>query len=72
MLPKHPELLHELNQMCIRIKAWHMIKEGEGATAQQLDELRAHNPHPEWGEIVELLNKARYIIDQQREDPRKY
>lgn len=71
-LPKHPQLLHELNQMSIRIKSWHLIKEGEGATAEQLDKLKAHNPCPEWKEVVELLEKARNAINEQRQDPRKY
>ena len=71
-LPKHPQLLHELNQMSIRIKAWHLIKEGEGATAEQLEKLRAHNTWPSWDEVVELLAKARNAINEQREDPRRY
>jgi hypothetical protein len=71
-LPKHPQLLHEINQMSIRIKSWHLIKEGEGATAQQLDELRSHNSNPDWQEVVELLRKAYNAINEQREDPRRY
>ena len=71
-MPKHPQLLHELNQMSIRIKSWHLIKEGQGATAEQLDKLRAHNPSPDWKEIVDLLERARNAIDQQRENPRRY
>ena len=71
-LPKHPQLLHELNQMIIRIKAWHLIEPNEETTAEQLDKLRAHNPWAEWEEIIELLRKAYNAINEQREDPRKY
>lgn len=72
-LPKHPQLLHELNQMSIRIKAWHLIKDGEGgATTENLEKLRAHNAWPEWEEVVDLLHKAYHAINEQREDPRKY
>ena len=71
-LPKHSALLHEINQMSIRIKSWHLIKEGEGATAEQLDKLRAHNSNPSWDEIVDLLRRSYDAINQQREDPRRY
>lgn len=72
-LPKHPELLHQLNQMSIRIKAWHLIKEGEaGVTTEDLNKLRAHNAWPEWNEIVDLLNLAYHAINEQRENSRRY
>lgn len=71
-LPKHPQLLHEINQMSIRIKAWHLIKPGENASPESLDKLKAHNPYPEWEEVVELLRRSYDAINQQREDPRRY
>jgi len=70
-LPKHPNLLHEINQMSIRIKSWHLIKSNE-ITPEQLDKLRAHNPHPEWQEVVDLLRRAYDAINEQRENPRRY
>ncbi len=71
-LPKHPALLHELNQMSIRVKVWHIIKTNQDATPEQLDKLKAHNPYPEWKEIVDLLERARNAINEQRHDPRRY
>ena len=70
-MPKYPQLLHELNQMSIRIKAWHII-DWEQYTAEQKDKLQSHNPNPTWEEIDILLEKARRAINEQRESPIKY
>lgn len=73
-LPKHPELLHEINNMSIRIKIWSLIPTEEMAhlTEQQRDDMYAKNPKPEWSEIVDLLIRAYNAINEQRENPRRY
>ena len=70
-LPKHPELLRKLNQMCIDIKIHYLIKT-ETIEPTQLSKLQFSHEVPTWEAIVELLTEARNAINEQREDPRKY
>jgi len=70
-MPKHPQLLHEINQTSIAIKAWFLI-DWSKLTEEQKDKLQAHNPRPTWEEIENLLMRCYHAIDEQREDPRKY
>ena len=60
-LPKHPELLHEINEMSIAIKLHHLYP-------QEIVKVNS----PEWEHIVELLRKCYDAINEQRYDPRKY
>lgn len=72
-LPKHPQLLHEINQMSIRIKAWHLIDWKDPAyTAEQKDKLLSHNPYPDWEEVEELLMKCYRALNNEREELRKF
>jgi len=70
-LPKHPQLLHELNQMSMRIKVWHLM-DWSKYTKEQQDKLQAHNAWPEWKEVEELLMQAYRALDQERYNPVKY
>lgn len=70
-LPKHPKLLHEINQMSIRIKAWYLIDWSKHNEDERF-QLQSHNPMPTWEEIEKLLMEAYQAINEQREDPRKY
>ena len=70
-LPVHPKLLDEINDMSIRIKVWHLIKASHSNTVS-LDELQLRHTKPTYEEIENLLMRCYQVINQQREDPRKY
>lgn len=69
-LPKHPQLLHEINQMSMRIKTWKL--NNEEMTLEQMEKLQSHFPNPKWSEIEDLLMRSYTAINEQRENPRKY
>lgn len=69
-LPKHPKLLHEINEMSICIKAWHF--DLVSATPESVDKLRHNHRNPTWHEVESLLRRCYNAINEQREDPRKY
>ena len=69
-MPKHPALLHEINEMSMRIKVWHLNK--DELTKEQFDKLTERLPKVEWQEVEDLLMRAHRAINEQREDPRKY
>lgn len=71
-LPKHPKLLHEINEMSIAIKLWHIEKSKDFIDDYKIGKARAGHPEPTWQQIIELLREAYKAIDEQREDPRKY
>lgn len=70
-LPKHPKLLHDINEMSIAIKAYHKIdwsKEAAGAE----EKLKERYSEPTYDDILDMLDRAYKAINEQREDPRRY
>lgn len=70
-LPKHPALLEEINNMSIRIKAWHLIPLSKENTLV-LDELQLRHRKPTYEEIYSLLMRCYRAINSERENPIKY
>lgn len=66
-LPKHPELLHEINEMMIAIKLHHI-----SFKSPEVIKALSSNRQPTWEEILETLGASYKAINEQREDPRKY
>ena len=69
-LPKHPELLHEINEMSIAIKLHHLSAQENPQNKIIAAKVRVNSP--EWGDIVELLRKCYKAVDEQRETLKKY
>jgi hypothetical protein len=70
-LPKHGDLLKDINDMSIAIKGYHKIdwsKEKPGAE----EAIKKIHPEPTYDDIIDLLRRAYNAINEQREDPRKY
>jgi hypothetical protein len=68
-LPKHPELLHKINETKIAIKLSYLASP-EIREKLETDK-REINP-PSWDDIIDLLDNCYKAINEQREDPRKY
>ena len=71
-LPKHPELLHEINETSIAIKLWHLSEGSDFIDAYKIGKARASHPEPKWQDMIDLLRKAYNAINEQRENPRRY
>jgi hypothetical protein len=71
-LPKHPQLLEELNNMSIAIKLHHIDCAEKHEKAEAWAKAAATKPVPTWEEVQELLIRAYHAINEQRYDPRKY
>jgi hypothetical protein len=70
-LPKHRELLEEVNQTIIDIK-FHDDEKPMMIETKALEDLRKKHKKHSWQDICELLRKCYNAINEQREDPRKY
>lgn len=68
-LPKHRELLNEVNQKMIDIKLTHLVTPLQKAS---LEAAGRKIENPTWDEMVDLLCRCYQAINEQREDPRKY
>lgn len=72
ILPKHPELLRKINQMCIDIKVHYLIKNQDAESMSKLAQAQLQHDKPLWEDVIDILDKCRTAINEQREDPRKY
>lgn len=70
-LPKHPDLLKEINEEIIAIKLHHVIRPEDEEEAKRIAEARLRSEKPTWESISELLRRAYNAINEQREDPRR-
>lgn len=70
-LPKHPDLLHEINQTIIDIKI-HNDEKPMMCDSEILKKARMEHHTHSLEQICELLRKCYTAINEQREDPRKY
>lgn len=70
-LPKHGQLLDEINQAIIDIKV-HNDEKPMMVEMAVLTQLRLTHRKRSLEEICELLRKCYQTISEQREDPRKY
>ena len=70
-LPKHPDLLVEINQTIIDIKIQDEDKPLM-VSGEALDKLRASHKKHSLQDLCELLRKCYSAINEQREDPRRY
>ena len=61
-LPKHPVLLHRINDLSIAIKVHHILKDKSITSYEE----------PKWEDVIMILRDCYYAIDEQRENPRKY
>lgn len=71
-LPKHPELLHKINEMSIGIKIHYLIKPTELDKMSSLALAQLQYDKPEWDDVIKILQECRNAINEQREDPRRY
>jgi hypothetical protein len=65
--PKHPELLHSINEMIIGIKLHYSLFEDD-----KIKEAQKGHKKPTFADIAEKLRECYSAINEQREDPRKY
>jgi hypothetical protein len=70
-LPKHPQLLDEINQTIIDIK-FHDDEKPMMIPTETLTDLRKKHTKHSWQDVCELLRKCYNAINEQREDPRRY
>lgn len=68
-LPLHPQLLEEINETSIAIKAWYF---NLGVDSEAIKKLRENHKQPSWQDVEELLMKCWGAINEQRDNPRKY
>lgn len=69
---KHPELLHKINGLSIGIKLHYTLKpEGEGGE-EKLRIAKGNHPAPTWEDVLEVLKESYDVINEIKEDPRKY
>ena len=68
-LPKHPELLRNINQLSIDIKLTHLA---DDETKKKLEDDGRRVTPPTWQYVVGLLREAYQAINEQRENPIKY
>lgn len=68
-LPKHPELLQCINEMKIDILLTHLATP---ATKAKLQSDKRDIKEPTWQDTVALLTECYRVINEIREDPRKY
>jgi len=66
-MPKHPQLLEDINETIIGIKLHWVLTEDAKVNAA-----KANHHCPTFPEVIELLQRAYQAINEQREDPRKY
>lgn len=66
-LPKHPQLLHEINETIIGIKLHWPLREEDAI----IDAAKKNHHCPTFPEVIDLLQRAYQAINEQREDPRK-
>lgn len=71
-LPKHPQLLDEINEMSIAIKLHHHYPPERTEKPEQWAKAQANCPCPTWENVTELLMRCYRAIDEQRESPIKY
>ena len=71
-LPKHPQLLHEINEMSIAIKLHFLFIPSSLEESENLDKSKSWHEKPTWENMVDLLNKCYHAINEQRESPIKY
>ena len=70
-LPKHPELMKELNDLSIAIKLHYTINPLLENT-EKLKMIREGVPKPTWREVTKLLEKVYKKLDEERYNPIKY
>jgi hypothetical protein len=70
-IPKHRELLDEINQTIVDIK-FHDDEKPMMIEKKTLEDLRKKHQKHSWQDVCELLRKCYNAINEQREDPRKY
>ena len=68
----HPELLHKMNGLSIRIKVHYLLNPENAADAEKLRIAKGNHATPSWDEVVEVLEEAYDVINRITEDPRKY
>lgn len=65
----HPELLHKINGLSIAIKLHHILKTQIGDDIDKFDKIY---PDPTWENVIDVLSEAYKVIEQLKEDPRRY
>lgn len=74
-LPRNPDLLKKINDMCINIKTHHLLKISESDSEKyksDINTLKNTNPIPTWEEVVKLLDEVYADINRDRFNPIKY
>ena len=70
-LPKHGDLLHEINQTIVDIK-FHDDEKPMMLDKERLEDMRKKHTKHSWQQVCELLRRCYTAINEQREDPRRY
>lgn len=63
---KHPELLSDINNMIIALKL------AQQPSTPEIEEAKLRSPRPTTENVVNILQQCYKIINELREDPRKY
>lgn len=73
-LPRHSDLMNEVNGMSMAIKLHHTIKcdDTDLVKLEMLERSRETCKEPTWEDITELLNKVYSVLEQERYNPVKY
>jgi hypothetical protein len=70
-MAKHPELLHQINELSIAIKL-HYYNLSENDNEDIIRKAQASTYKPTWMNVIEVLDKCYKVINDKRENPIKY
>lgn len=70
-LPKHGELMHEINDFSIAVKIHHTINPDLEDT-ENVKRIRENISKPSWTDVTDFLNKIYLELQDDRYNPRKY